>query len=130
MHNNGVPPLNNVLSRETGTVRIGKALRLLARFNPSIVRDLVEQLDSVRDRDQLIRIVAEIVQQCGIAKAKFEFITIPTDDDLPPLLQDIDHYGAKTVANLIVILAALRYPSRENDNNKYVEQEEVIDADL
>ncbi len=107
-------PLGKVLETDTGTVRFGKALRLLARFNPSIVRELVEQLDSVRERNALIRVLAQSVQECGVAKAKSEFIIVPDDNDLAPLLADIDRYGVKTVVNLIIMLSALRYPRAES----------------
>ena len=107
-------PLGKVLETDTGTVRFGKALRLLARFNPSIVRELVEQLDSVRERNALIRALAQSVQECGVAKAKSEFIIVPDDNDLAPLLADIDRYGVKTVVNLIIMLSALRYPRAES----------------
>ncbi len=112
--NNAHAPLGKVLENTTGTLRFGKALRLLGKFNPSLLRELVEQLDSVRERDGLIRVLAQAVQECGAAKAKSEFIIVPDDNDLSPLLADIDQYGAKTVANLIIMLSALRYPHVES----------------
>jgi hypothetical protein len=102
-----------VLNREQGTLRFGHALRLLGQHTPASLRDIIGALDAVKSRDQLLRLMAEAAQECAVASASTEFIVIPDDDDLKHLLDDIDQYGAKTVAGLLIILSTLRYPKRD-----------------
>lgn len=106
-------PLSAVLNREQGTLRFGHALRLLGQHTPASLRDIIGALDAVKSRDQLLRLMAEAAQECAVASASTEFIVIPDDDDLKHLLDDIDQYGAKTVAGLLIILSTLRYPKRD-----------------
>lgn len=101
-----------VLARDHGTVRFGHALRLLRDVNDAETKEIIEVLDTVKTRDQLIRALARSAQACQLAKAKSDFIIIPTDDDLSVLLDDIEQFGARDIAGLIIILAALRYPSQ------------------
>lgn len=103
-------PLSAVLNREEGTLRFGHALRLLGNYNPAPLRDLVDALDSVQTCDQLLRTLAQVAQECAIASAKSQFIVVPCDDDLKYLLDDIDRYGARKIAGLLIILSSLRYP--------------------
>jgi hypothetical protein len=102
-------PLYAVLEREQGTLRFGHALRLLGRHTPGPLRDLVDDLDAVQTCDQLIRVLAQAAQECAVAMAKSPFIIVPSDDDLKYLLDDVDRYGARTIAGLLIILSALRY---------------------
>ncbi|MBU0492756.1 MAG: hypothetical protein KKA73_22325 [Chloroflexi bacterium] len=103
-------PLSAVLQRPQGTLHFGHALRLLGQHNPAPLRDLVAALDTVQTRDQLLRILAQAAQECAVAGAKTEFILVPSDEDLAYLLDDTDRYGAPTIARLLVLLSALRYP--------------------
>jgi len=103
-------PLSAVLKRQQGTLRFGHALRLLGQHNPAPLRDLVAALDTVQTRDQLLRVLARAAQECAVANARTEFILVPSDEDLAHLLDDTDQYGAHTVARLLIILSALRYP--------------------
>jgi len=104
-------PLSAVLGRKQGTLRFGCALRQLGKRNPAPLRELVEALDAVRTRDQLVRVLARAVQECAVAGAKSKFkITIPNDNDLRYLLDDIDQYGAASIAGILIILSALYYP--------------------
>lgn len=108
-------PLSAVLDRKQGTLRFGHALRQLGEQNPAPLRELVEALDAVRTRDQLVRVLARAVQECVVARATSKFkLTIPNDKDLRCLLDDVDQYGAATIAGLLVILSALYYPYRSN----------------
>lgn len=103
-------PLRVVLERDQGTLRFGHALRLLGRFNPAPLRDLIDSLDAVRSCDALIHDLAQAVQECHVASAKTKFIIIPDDHDLIYLLDDVERFGAQTVAQLLIILSALDYP--------------------
>ena len=103
-------PLRSVLERDVGTLRFGHALRLLGRVHNDALRDIVDNLDRVQTRDQLIRTLALATQECVVASAKSEFIIVPSDDDLKYLLDDIEQYSASTLAGILIILSALRYP--------------------
>jgi hypothetical protein len=103
-------PLRVVLAQEQGTKRFGHALRQLGKYNSSALRELAEDLDAVRDLDQLLRLLAQMSQMCEILKAKSPFLIVPTDDDLDLLLADVDQFGARRIASMLLILAVLRYP--------------------
>lgn len=107
-------PLSTVLEREQGTFRFGRALRLLGRQNPAPLKELVEELDAVRTRDRLIRVLAWAVQECTVAGANSEFIIVPDDEDLEYLLEDIEQHGAQSIAGLLILLSALYYPRRSD----------------
>jgi hypothetical protein len=111
-------PLSAVLERREGTLRFGHALRQLGRVNNGALRDIIDELDTVQSTDQLIRILALAAQECTVASAKTQFMIVPTDEDLKYLLNDIDSFSAKTVARLLIILSALRYPhvNKEGDH--------------
>ncbi len=106
-------PLSTILERKKGTLRFGHALRLLNEYNPSAVRDLIEELETVHTRDQLLHVLGHIVQVCAVTAAKERIIIIPTDKDAQYLLDDVDQHGAHTIAGLLILLSALRYPSSE-----------------
>jgi hypothetical protein len=108
-------PLRVVLAQEHGTRRFGHALRQLGKYNPSALREFADDLDAVRDLDQLLRLLAQITQTCAVLKAKSEFIIVPTDDDLDILLADVDQFGVKRIASVVLILAVLRYPREERE---------------
>jgi hypothetical protein len=110
-------PLSAILEREQGTLRFGHALRLLGRYNTGPLRDIIDSLDSVQTCNQLMHVLAQAVQECAVASAKTPFIVIPDDEDLKLLLDDVDHYGARTVAELLIILSALRYPRKGEDES-------------
>jgi hypothetical protein len=108
-------PLRVVLAQEHGTKRFSYALRQLGKYNPSALRELAEDLDAVRDLDQLLRILAQMAQTCEVLKAKSEFIIVPTDDDLDILLADVEQFGVKRIVSVLLILAVLRYPREERE---------------
>ena len=105
-------PLSAILARPQGTLRFGQALRLLGQFKPSALRDLTDALDAVKDRDQLVRVMAQAMAECAVASAKTEFMLVPTETDLRYMLDDVEQYGARTLATLLIILSVLRYPAR------------------
>lgn len=106
-------PLSAILEREEGTYRFGCSLRLLGKYNAAVLRDVTEALEAVRSRDALMRVLAHVAQECTLAEAKTKFIIVPNDADLAYLLDDVDRYGAQTIAGLLIILSVLRYPRVE-----------------
>jgi hypothetical protein len=103
-------PLRIVLSNDRGTRRFGHALRQLGRYHRTALRECEADLDAVRDVDQLLRVLAQMIQSCVVLKAKSNFIIIPDDEDLEGLLADVDRFGARQVASILLILAVLNYP--------------------
>jgi hypothetical protein len=102
--------LKVVLERSQGTVRFGHALRLLGREKPNVLRDLIDGLDVIQTRDQLMRLLARAAQECSAAGAKTDFMVYPNDDDLAILLDDVERFSAKEIAGLLILLSAIRYP--------------------
>jgi len=102
--------LKKALEQKKGTLRFGQALRLLGEFNAAALRDLVEELEAVTTLDHLISVLAHAVQACQLAAAKTRFMLVPGEDDLGPLLTDVEQAGPQTIARFLVLLSALRYP--------------------
>lgn len=102
--------LKKALEQKAGTLRFGQALRLLGEFNAAALRDLVEDLETVTTLDHLISTLAHAVQACQLAAAKTRFMLVPDEDDLGPLLVDVDQSSPQTIARFLVLLSALRYP--------------------
>ena len=65
----------------------------------------------MKDRDQLVRVMAQATAECAVASAKTEFMLVPTETDLRYMLDDDEQYGARTLATLLIILSVLRYPA-------------------
>jgi len=110
-------PLTTILNRPNGTLRFGHAIRLLERENRGAVQDILARLDPVRTADQLLRTMAILAQECSIASGPGKFIIVPNDDDFEPLLDDIENFGPQTVASMLIIISALRYPPSSKDKN-------------
>ncbi|MDP9310605.1 MAG: hypothetical protein M3R24_06905 [Chloroflexota bacterium] len=104
-----VLPLSSLLDRKEGTLRFGQALRQIGRIHPPDLRDLIDVLDSVYTRDQLVWVLGDIVQVCMLSQAKSSFAVVPNDQDLKHLLDDIDQYGARMIAGFLIVLSGLRY---------------------
>ncbi len=102
--------LKKALEQKAGTLRFGQALRLLGEFNAAALRDLVEDLEAVTTLDHLISVLAHAVQACQLAAAKTRFMLVPDEDDLGPLLTDVEQSSPQTIARFLVLLSALRYP--------------------
>lgn len=102
--------LKKALEQKAGTLRFGQALRLLGEFNAAALRDLVEDLEAVTTLDHLISTLAHAVQACQLAAAKTRFMLVPDEDDLGPLLMDVDQASPQTIARFLVLLSALHYP--------------------
>ena len=94
-------PLHTVLSREGGTLRFGRALRQLGKFNLGALRDILDSLGSVQNLEQLLDSLASAVQVLEISKSKNEFGIVPTDPDLQQLLEDVDCFTPRTIAKLL-----------------------------
>ena len=103
-------PLSAVLEREDGTVRVGHALRLLGQYNRGALRDLQDELDVVKSREQLTHLVGRVAQECAVAAAKTKFIIVPNDQDLQYLLRDVEQYGVRPIAEVLFVLSELWYP--------------------
>lgn len=111
------PMIADILNRDHGTVRFGRALRALTDSNNSAVVEIAEELERIRTCDELVRALARATQACLLAKPKSNFIIIPTEEDLGALLNDVDTFGARNIAGMIIILATLRYPSQSLQPN-------------
>ncbi len=109
--------LSVMLKPDGGTLRFGHALRLLGQVNNGALREIIDSLDTAQTTNQLIRILALAAQECAVAGAKSQFIIVPNDDDLKHLLDDLEQHGAQTVAGLLIILSALRYPRSNLETN-------------
>lgn len=121
-------PLNAILAREKGTLRFGQALRQLGRYSNALLQDHLVNIEVVQSRDQLIRVLAQAVQSCLLIKAKYQYAIVPDDQDLNYLLEDINQYGAATVAGLLLILAVLNYPVEPEGELKTAQARQVETA--
>ncbi len=109
-------PLGHILDRKEGTLRFGHALRQLKRASASSnVHELLEDLASVRTREQLFDILTQLIETCEVLDAKTYFLITPSDDDLKLLLADEEQYSAQTIAQLLRLLSTLHYPTREDE---------------
>jgi hypothetical protein len=107
-------PLSTILERKEGTMRFGHALRQLREQAFSMAREILEDLESVRTRDQLMDALTRARETCEVMDAKSPFLIIPSDRDLQLLLEDVERYGAHTIASLLRLLSTLhRAPRRE-----------------
>jgi len=110
-------PMSIILAKPKGTLRFGHALRQLRKHNSTEMSEVKDDLDTVSNQDGLLRVLANAIQSCGMAKPNNDFIVIPDDNDLAALLDDIAQFGAKELAGLLIILSTLRYPARDNESN-------------
>ncbi len=112
-------PLRKVLEREEGTLTFGRALRLLGRYNPAILRDLLEVLETAQTLDQLDRALCRVVQECVLAKAEFDIILVPDEGDFKQLVDDVHEHGVRLIVGVLMLLSALalRY-SRTQEADK------------
>jgi len=103
-------PLRKVLEQEEGTLSFGRALRLLGRYNPALLRDLLLVLETVQTLDQLDRALCRVVQECVLAKAKSNFILIPYEGDFIQLVDDVHAHGVRLIVGVLMLLSVLSYP--------------------
>ena len=103
-------PLSCVLEREHGTLRFGRSLRSLGELRRADLQDSLDEIGAARTRDQLLRGLATSTQKCVLAKTASNFVIVPNDTDLDLLLQDIDRWGVRDIAGLLILLSSLRYP--------------------
>lgn len=104
-------PLSVVLEHRDGSMRFGHALRQLREQASWLAREILEDLESVRTRDQLVGALTRAMQACEVMDAKSPFMIIPSDRDLKALLDDVERFGAPTIAGLLRLLSTLHYPS-------------------
>lgn len=103
-------PLRIILEREQGTLRFGRALRLLGHVNHASLVETLDLLEEASTLEQLLLILGYAVQDCALASAKSPFVVIPNEKDLKYVGDDVAQYGVRLVANLLLILSTLRYP--------------------
>ncbi len=116
MQSTSPSPLSRILDRKEGTLRFGHALRQLKDASTSSnVCELLEELASVRTRDQLFDILTQLMEICEVLDAKTYFLITPSDDDLKLLLTDEEQYSAQTIAQLLRLLSTLHYPIKEDE---------------
>lgn len=66
-------PLKLVLEREHGTRCFGRALRQIGRYNPSRLRDLLEDLEEVQTRAQLFPVLKRVILSgCGVLCCRWQ----------------------------------------------------------
>jgi hypothetical protein len=112
-------PLSVILAQKEGTLRFGHALRQLRSNAASVSHELFDDLAAVQTRDQLIEILARTMEVCTIMDARAYFLIIPSDQDLKLLLEDVERYGALTIAKLLRLLSTLRYPARPEERRPF-----------
>lgn len=112
MHPTSTPVLfQTILKRKTvGTLRVGRALRLLGRANRSGLNDLVEELERVQTLNQLTHALALTIQACVHLEAKTPFAIVPTEEDMTYLFEDVKQSDPHTIASFLILLSVLEYP--------------------
>jgi hypothetical protein len=112
-------PLSVILAQKEGTLRFGHALRQLRSNAASASHELFDDLAVVQTRDQLIEILARTMEVCTVMDARAYFLIIPSDQDLKLLLEDVERYGALTIAKLLRLLSTLHYPARPEERRPF-----------
>jgi hypothetical protein len=116
MMESAVPtPLSTILARREGTMRFGHALRQLRQLDSSPAHEILDDLEAVSTCDQLMDVLTRAMQTCEVMDAKSPFMIVPSDPDLKLLLEDVERYGAHTVAELLRLLSTLRYAPRRKE---------------
>ena len=108
-------PLHAILEREEGTLRIGRALRQLGQYNPSVLRDIIADLETVQTLEQFLRVLYRALHECILAKAKYPYIRIPSNTDVAILMSDVELYGVHLLASILMIVSTLRFSRQEVD---------------
>ncbi len=108
-------PLSTILERKEGTMRFGHALRQLKEQAFSMVREILEDLESVRTRVQLMDVLTRARETCEVMDAKSPFLIVPSDRDLQLLLEDVERYDAHTIASLLRLLSTLHNAPRREE---------------
>jgi hypothetical protein len=108
-------PLSTILERKEGTMRFGHALRQLREQAFSMAREILEDLESVRTRDQLMGALTRARETCEVMDAKSPFLIVPSDRDLQLLLEDVERYDAHTIASLLRLLSTLHNAPRREE---------------
>jgi hypothetical protein len=108
-------PLSAIAEGKEGTMRFGHALRQLRERAPSMAREILESLEPVQTGDQLMDALTSAMETCEVMGAKSPFLIVPTDRDLKLLLEDVERYGARTIAKLLRLLSTLRNAPRKEE---------------
>ena len=108
-------PLHTILEREEGTLRVGRALRQLGQYNPSVLRDIIADLETVQTLEQFLRVLYRALHECILAKAKYPYIRIPSNTDVAILMSDVELYGVHLLASILMIVSTLRFSRQEVD---------------
>jgi hypothetical protein len=116
MHQTPSTPVlfQTILKRKgAGTLRIGRALRLLGRANRSGLLDRIEELERVQTLNQLNHVLALAIQECALLEARTPFIIIPDENDTKLLCADVDQSDPHTIASFLILLSVLEYPGED-----------------
>lgn len=117
--------LSTVLQSDQGTLRFGYSLRSLGEHRRGDLRDSLYEIETAHTRDQLLLVLARSTQKCVLAKATSNFVIVPNDIDLGFLLDDVDRWGVRDIASLLIILASLRYPQRASGMDQTASDESI-----
>lgn len=113
-----------ILKRKgSGTLRVGRALRLLGRANRSALLDRMEELERVQTITQLNQVLALAIQECACLEAKTPFIIIPDEEDTRLLCADVEQSDPHTIASFLILLSVLEYPG---ENGKRAPKESLL----
>lgn len=103
---------------EKGTLRVGRALRLLGKADRTALRDLVEELERVQTENQLTHVLALSIQACVLLEGQTPFVIIPGEEDMLSLFEDVRQSDPHTIASFLILLSALRYPGEDGKRTK------------
>ena len=103
-----------ILQRKgAGTLRVGRALRLLGRADRSGLLDRIEDLEKVQTLNQLNHTLAMAIQECALLEARTPFIIIPDENDTRLLCADVEQSDPHTIASFLILLSVLEYPGED-----------------
>jgi hypothetical protein len=105
-------PLSAVLLNEKGLLRFGRALRQLKSHQNNVLREVVSELEMVKEMNDYLVLLSRIVEASVIQDSKNEFTIVPDEQDFYYLLEDVRRYGIRETASMLIILASLRYPRK------------------
>jgi hypothetical protein len=93
-------PLKQVLQREEGTLRFGRALRQIGRSNPARLRDLLEELEEVQTHAQLLPVLHRVLLASEIEPV------LRLDICLWPMITDYRHGAGKVLVRVPLLESA------------------------
>lgn len=116
-------PLIEILKRDEGTVRFGRALRLIKRANKSVYLDLFAALSAVQTEHSFLRALQEILAAATLMSEQTIFFVIPNDADFIRTLDDVHRFGLQGVVDVLLVLSSLRYPRKQSSQDETSSEE-------